>query len=101
MASLYDLSGSILADWGETATLVADGWRSPSLTVAVVDRWNGALAGGIDVERIEPLAYVATADVDDYEFSNGWMLEVGTDTYRITSQAVGQDGLTVLTLAKT
>jgi hypothetical protein len=96
---VYDNSGSILSDWGEDATLVGDGWRKV-LTVAFIDRWNNATAAAIGIERIEPVAYVDTDDVTDYDFTNGWTLEVGDDTYRITATAKQQDGLTELTLAK-
>ena len=100
MGVVFDQSASLLSDWGEQATLVGNGWRA-TVTVAFIDCWNNAMAGSIGIERVEPVAYVDTDDITDYDFDNGWTLEVASATYRITAQAEQPDGLTELTLAKT
>lgn len=84
----------------ETVTLVGNGWRK-DVSAEVRDTWQSAIAGGIGVERIEPMAIVASADVEDYEFGNGWFLERDTETYRIVARSDSDVGETTLTLAKT
>jgi hypothetical protein len=84
----------------ETVTLVSGGWRI-DVSAEIRESWQSALAGAIGINRIEPIAIVSTSDVDQYDFSNGWFLERGSDVYRITAQADSDIGETTLTLAKT
>jgi hypothetical protein len=84
---------------GSTATLVGNGWRK-DVIICLQAGWSGAMAGGIGIERIEPVALVDTADVTAYDFDNGWTLEVGDDIYRVTARAKDDMGATLLTLAK-
>jgi hypothetical protein len=55
----------------------------------------------IGIERMEPYAQLRTTDADLYGADNGWTLEVGSYTYRISARADDGYGLTTLTLAKT
>jgi hypothetical protein len=95
------LKSALMAVHGCTATLVAQSWRKDNLTICLLPGWNSSSAGGIGIERVEPTALVDSADIADYEFENGWLLEVGTDTYRVMAQAADDMGTTTLTLAKT
>ena len=95
------LRASLFAVHGSTATLVGNGWRKEGLTVCLHAGWGGSQVAGIDIARVEPIALVATSDIEQYEFDNGWTLEVGDDTYRITAKAGDDMDMTTLTLAKT
>jgi hypothetical protein len=94
-----DFTEACLGEFGESVTLCGDEWRQ-TVTAIVSHAWAGASAGGIGIERTEPTAQVRTIDADTYGVDNGWTIEVGTDTYRITSRADDGYGLTLLTLAK-
>ena len=99
-AAFAKLLDATLAVHGSTATLRGDGWRKDNLTVCLRAGWAGAMAGGIGIERIEPTALVRTTDIEDYDFDNGWILEIGDDSYRITSREKDDAGGTTVTLAK-
>ena len=94
------LKSALMAVHGSTATLVAPSWRKDNLTVCLLPGWGGGTAGGIPIQRVEPTALVDSADIADYEFDNGWLLEMGDDTYRVIAQAADDMGTTTLTLAK-
>lgn len=96
---LADLTQTILDEFGESATLCGDGWRQ-TVTVVFTPVWAPAEIGGIGIDRAEPIAQLRTTDVTTYDAANGWTLEVGSNTYRITSKADDGLGLTTLTLAK-
>ena len=94
------LLSALRAEYGTTASLVGNGWRKDDVVVCLRNDWADALTGGIGIERIGPVALVSTSDVSQYEFDNGWTLEIGSDTYRITAKAADDMGATLLTLAK-
>ena len=96
---LADFTENVLDEFGESVTLCSDQWRQ-TVTAIVSHAWAGASAGGIGIERSEPTAQLRTTDADAYGVDNGWTIEVGTSTYRITSRADDGYGLTLLTLAK-
>ena len=98
-AAFYSLGAALMAVHGRTVTLVGDQLRD-ELTACVMPNWNGALAGGIDIERIEPVAYLYTTDADLYGVENGKLLEVDRDVYQIVASAADDMGFTKLTLAK-
>lgn len=97
--SLADFTENILDEFGESATLCGESWRQ-DVTIVLSTPWASASAGGIGIERLEPTAQLRTTDADIYGVDNGWTLEHGTSTYRITSRADDGLGLTLLTLAK-
>jgi hypothetical protein len=99
--AFVSLKSALMAVHGSTASLVAPSWRKDNLTVCLLPGWGSGTAGGIGIERVEPTALVDQADIADYEFENGWFLEVGGNTYRVTAQAADDMGTTTLTLAKT
>ncbi len=83
----------------ETVTLVADGWRV-EVVAEIKESWQSAFANTVGVNRVEPVAIVSTSDADLYDFSNGWFLEYGSNTYKIMARADSDIGETTLTLAK-
>jgi hypothetical protein len=94
------LKSALMAVHGSTASLVAPDWRKDDLTVCLLPGWGAGNSGGIPVDRLEPTALVDSADIAGYEFANGWLLEVGDDTYRVIAKAADDMGTTTLTLAK-
>jgi hypothetical protein len=97
--TLADFTENVIDEFGESATLCGEDWRQ-AVTVVFTPAWAAAAAGGIGIERSEPVAQLRTTDADTYGVDNGWALEIGADTYRITSRADDGLGLTLLTLAK-
>jgi hypothetical protein len=97
--STAEFTEAVIDDFGESAVLCGGGWRQEILVV-FTPAWAAAAAGGIGIERSEPVAQVRTTDADLYGVDNGWEMEIGLDTYRITSRADDGYGLTLLTLAK-
>lgn len=97
--TLADFTENIIDEFGESATLHGGDWRQ-TVSVVFTPAWAAASAGGIGIERSEPMAQLRTTDADSYGVDNGWELEIGSDTYRITSRADDGLGLTLLTLAK-
>ena len=95
-----DFTENIIDEFGESAVLCGDHFRKP-VTVVFTPEWAPASAGGIGIERMEPFAQLRTSDADLYGPANGWTLEVGSYTYRISARADDGYGLTTLTLAKT
>lgn len=96
---LADFTENILDEFGESATLCGDDWRQ-TVTVVFTPQWAAAEIAGIGIDRAEPVAQLRTTDADTYGTTNGWTLEIGSNTYRITSRADDGLGLTQLTLAK-
>ena len=104
------LKSALLAVHGRTAELDSGSWRKSNLTVCLLPGWRSAESGGIAIDRIEPIALVSTDDIDAYDFSNGWKLEIGSyddagnwlpiETYRVLAKAGDEMGMTTLTLAK-
>jgi hypothetical protein len=98
--STADFTENIIDEFGESAVLCGDHFRQ-TITVVFTPEWGPASAGGIGIERMEPYAQLRTTDADLYGADNGWTLEVGSYTYRISARADDGYGLTTLTLAKT
>ena len=96
--AFVSLKSALMAVHGSTASLVAPSWRKDGLTVCLLPGWGSGTAGGIGIERVEPTALVDSADIADYEFENGWFLEVGGNTYRVTSVQPDGTGWTMLML---
>lgn len=97
--TLADFTENIIDEFGESATLCGEDWRQ-AITLVFTPAWAAGTAGGIGIERSEPTAQLRTTDADLYGTENGWLLEISSDTYRITSRADDGLGLTLLTLAK-
>ena len=97
--TLADFTECVIDEFGESATLCGGDWRQ-TVSVVLSTPWAGASVGGIGIDRPEPTAQLRTTDANTYGVDNGWTLEYGSDTYRITSRADDGLGLTLLTLAK-
>lgn len=98
--STADFTECIIDEFGESAVLCGDHFRQ-TVSVVFTPEWGPSSAGGIGIERMEPFAQLRTTDADLYGPANGWTLEVGSYTYRISARADDGYGLTTLTLAKT
>ena len=98
--STADFTECIIDEFGESVVLCGDHFRQ-TVSMVFTPEWAPSSAGGIGIERMEPFAQLRTTDADTYGVDNGWTVEVGLYTYRISARADDGYGLTTLTLAKT
>ena len=77
-----DALDALMSEYGDSVTLVGDGWRYDT-TGVVQSPWVGANANGIPVSRTEPMATLYTEDVDSSGLAVGDELEHGLVRYRV------------------